>query len=38
MTADMGEISVDFELENPVDREIFERGVGEESGVRRTRV
>ena len=38
MTANVGEISVDFELENPVDREIFERGVGEESGVRRTRV
>ena len=38
MTADIGEISVDFELENPVDREMFERGSGDESGVRRTRV
>jgi predicted aspartyl protease len=34
----MGEISVDFELENPVDRENFERGSGEESAVRRARV
>ena len=34
----MGEIAVDFELENPIDRGIFERGLGEESGVRRTRV
>ena len=38
MTAGMGEISVDFELENPVDHGIFERGLGDESGVRRTRV
>ncbi len=38
MTADMGEITVDFELENPVDRGIFERGLGDESGVRHTRV
>ena len=38
MTADMGEISVDFELENPVDRGIFERGLGDESSVRHTRV
>ena len=38
MTTDMGEISVDFELENPVDRENFERGLGDESRVRRTRV
>ncbi len=38
MTADMGEISVDFELENPVDRENFDRGFGEESIVRRARV
>ena len=38
VTADMGEISVDFELENPVDRENFERGLGDESRVRRTRV
>ena len=38
MTTDMGEISVDFELENPVDRGIFERGLGEESIVRRARV
>ncbi len=38
MPTDMGEISVGFELENPVDRENFERGFGEESGVRRARV
>ena len=38
MNTDMGEISVDFELENAVDRENFERGFREESGVRRTRV
>ena len=38
MPTDMGEISVDFELENPVDRGIVERGSGDESGVRRTRV
>ena len=34
----MGEISVDFELENPIDRGILERGLGEQSSVRRTRV
>ena len=34
----MGEIAVDFELENPIDRGIFERGLGEQSSVRRTRV
>ena len=33
----MGEIAVDFELENSVDVEVFERGLGEESGVRRAR-
>ncbi len=38
MTADMGEISVDFELENPVDHELLERGLGEQSTVRRARV
>ena len=38
MTADMGEISVDFELENPVDRENFARGLADESSVRRARV
>ena len=38
MTTAMGEIAVDFELENPVDRENFERGLGDESGVPRTRV
>ena len=38
MPTDMGEISVDFELENPVDRENFERGSGEESAVRPARV
>ena len=38
MPTDMGEIAVDFELENPVDRENFERGLGEESAVRRARV
>ena len=35
MTANVGEISVDFELENAVDRGIFERGLGDESSVRR---
>ena len=35
--ANAGEISVDVELENPVDRGIFERGLDEESSVRRTR-
>ncbi len=34
----VGEISVDFELENPIDRGIFERGLAEEPSVRRTRV
>ncbi len=34
----MGEISVDFELENPIDCGILERGLGEQSSVRRTRV
>ena len=38
MPTDMGEIAVDFELENPVDRGIVERGLGKESAVRRTRV
>ena len=38
MPTDMGEIAVDFELENPVDRGIVERGLGEEPGVRRARV
>ncbi len=38
MATDVGEISVDFELENPVDREIIERGSGGQSGVRRARV
>ena len=38
MTTSMGEIAVDFELENPVDRENFERGSGDESAVRRARV
>ena len=38
MTTAMGEISVDFELENPVDRENFERGLRDESAVPRTRV
>ena len=37
MTTGMGEISVYFELENAVDRENFERGLVEESSVRRTR-
>ena len=34
----MGEIVVAVELENPVDRGLFERGLGEESDVRRTTV
>ena len=34
----MGEIVVAVELENPVDRGLFERGHGEESDVRRTTV
>ena len=34
----MGEIAVDFQLENPVDRGIVERGLSEEATVRRTRV
>ena len=34
----MGEIAVDFELENAVDLENVERGLGEQSSVRRTRV
>lgn len=34
----MGEIAVDFELENPVDLGIFERGLGDESSVRLSRV
>lgn len=34
----MGEIAVDFELENPVDRGIVERGLSEEASVRGTRV
>ncbi len=34
----MGEIAVEFELENPVDRGIVERGLSEAAGVRRTRV
>ncbi|MCY4076134.1 MAG: retroviral-like aspartic protease family protein [Acidobacteria bacterium] len=34
----MGEIAVEFELENPVDRGIVERGLSEEASVRRTRV
>ena len=34
----MGEIVVDAELENPMDRGYFERGHGEESDIRRTSV
>ena len=34
----MGEIVVAVELENPVDRGLFERGQGEESDIRRTTV
>ena len=34
----MGEIVVDAELENPLDRGHFERGFGEESDIRRTTV
>ena len=34
----MGEIVVDVELENPVDRGAFERGYGKESDIRRTSV
>ena len=34
----MGEIVVDVELENPGDRDHFERGYGEESDIRRTTV
>ena len=34
----MGEIVVDAELENPIDRGVFERGYGKESDIRRTSV
>ena len=34
----MGEIVVAVELENPVDRGLFERGQGDESDIRRTTV
>ena len=34
----MGEIVVDVELENPIDRGVFERGYGKESDIRRTSV
>ena len=34
----MGEIVVDAELENPIDRGVFERGYGRESDIRRTSV
>ena len=34
----MGEIVVDAELENPGDRDYFERGYGKESDIRRTTV
>ena len=34
----MGEIVVDAELENPGDRDHFERGYGKESDIRRTTV
>lgn len=34
----MGEIRIDVALENPVDRGLFERGVGEESDIRRANV
>lgn len=34
----MGEIVVDAELENPIDRGAFERGYGKESDIRRTSV
>ena len=32
----MGEIVVDAELENPIDRGVFERGYGKESDIRHT--
>ena len=34
----MGEIVVEAQLENPLDRGYFERGLGEESEIRRTTV
>ena len=34
----MGEIVVDAELENPIDRGVFERRYGKESDIRRTSV
>ena len=34
----MGEIVVNAELENPIDRGVFERGYGKESDIRRTSV
>ena len=34
----MGEIAVETELENPLDRGQFERGLGRESDIRRTTV
>ena len=34
----MREIVVDAELENPIDRGVFERGYGKESDIRRTSV
>jgi len=34
----MGEIVVDAELENPIDRGVFERGYGKESDIRHTTV
>ena len=35
---EMGEIVVNAELENPIDRGVFERGYGKESDIRRTSV